>query len=50
MQGHSKDERPRSPQVVIGFLANRDGLILFHEVHAGNKDDGHIALEQWDDL
>jgi hypothetical protein len=45
MQGHSKDERPRSPQVVIGFLANRDGLVLFHQVHAGNKDDGHIALD-----
>jgi hypothetical protein len=45
MQGHSKDERPRSPQVVIGFIANRDGLVLYHEVQPGNRNDGQVALD-----
>src|SRR5205814_8185133 len=45
MQGHSKDERPRSPQVLIGVITNKDGLVLYHKVRAGNQNDGRVALE-----
>jgi hypothetical protein len=43
MQGHSKDERPRSPQVLIGVVTNRDGIILYHQVLPGNRPDGHAS-------
>jgi hypothetical protein len=50
MQGHSKDERPRSPQVVIGVVTNRDGLVLYHKVFPGNRADGQAALDLVDDF
>jgi hypothetical protein len=50
MQGKSKDERPRSPQVKIGFLTNPDGIVLYHRVAPGNQADGPAALDLVEDF
>lgn len=45
MRGHNKDGHPESPQVKIALVCAPGGLILRHEVYAGNKADSTITLD-----
>jgi hypothetical protein len=45
MRGHSKDGHPGDPQVVVASICLRNGLVLGHEVYAGNTNDKTIAKD-----
>src|SRR5256884_3217299 len=39
VRGYSRDHRPDCKQVVVGFVVNRDGFPITHEIFAGNTQD-----------
>jgi transposase len=45
-RGYSRDKRPDCKQVVVGFVINRDGFPLAHEVFEGNRQDRTTAKER----
>lgn len=45
MRGHSKDKRPDKPQVVVGFVAITDGLVMRHRTYPGNTNDQTITMD-----
>lgn len=45
MRGHNKDGHPESPQVKIALVCAPGGLILRHQVYAGNVGDATITKD-----
>lgn len=45
MRGHSKDHRPREPQVKLGLVSTADGRVVDLQVCAGNLHDQQLTLE-----
>lgn len=45
MRGHSKDRRPREPQIKIGLVATSTGQIVDLQLTAGNENDQRMTLD-----
>ncbi len=45
MQGHSKDDKPGKPQVVVATACTQDGFIAHHRTYPGNTSDATVTLE-----
>ncbi len=44
MRGHSKDRRPRAPQVKVGLVTTRSGQVVHMETEAGNTHDQRVSV------
>lgn len=44
MRGHSKDHRPREPQVKLGLVRTQHGRVVDLQTHAGNVSDQKLTL------
>jgi len=44
MRGHSKDHRPREPQVKIGLVTTRSGQVVDMQIEPGNTSDQRMSV------
>ncbi len=45
LRGHSKDQRPDKPQVVVGTVCTKGGFIVKHKTYPGNTTDVTVTVE-----